>query len=252
MSRLLGIRDVTKAYPDGGGYISVFEGANMEVAEGAHVGVYGKRHSGKSTLLRIAAGIEPPDGGSVRFEDLELTTASAGQLARLLRSRLAYVSVADWRPNAGESVAQHLALSLGSDGLTVRQAERRALRELDAVGVSAAEAHAPAVGLSLMDRTRVVLARAFAHGPRLIVIDDPVLTPSVSERDRLYAMLRGLARERGVALLVASEDFAALQGFDVFVSISAGELCSSESSATVVPFPAVGGRVGGARDATRP
>ncbi len=249
MSPLLCIRDVSKAYPDGGGYIDVFEHASLEVPAGAHVGVYGKRRAGKSTLLRIAAGIERPDSGSVRFEGAELTAAPPGELARLLRSRLAYVSLVDWRPNAGESVSQHLALSLGGHGLTVRQAQRRALRELEAVGVGAAEAHSPAAGLSLMDRSRVMIARAFAHSPRLIVIDDPVLTPSVGERDRLYAMLRGLARERGAALLVASEDFAALQGFDVFVSISAGELCSSEANATVVPLPTAA-RLGGARDAS--
>jgi ABC-type lipoprotein export system ATPase subunit len=249
MSRLLGIHEVSKAYPDGGGHIDVFERASMEVAVGAHVGVYGKRRAGKSTLLRIAAGIERPNSGSVRFEGLELTTATPSELARLLRSRLAYVSIVDWRPNVGESVVQHLALSLGGDGLTVRQAQRRALRELEAVCVGAAEAHAPAAALSLMDRSRVMLARAFAHDPRLIVIDDPVLTPSISERDELYTMMRSLARERGTALLVASEDFAALQGFDVFVSISAGELCSSEGNATVVPFPNAA-RLGGARDAS--
>lgn len=249
MSSLLSIREVGKAYPDGGGHISVFEHASMEVAEGAHVGVYGKRHTGKSTLMRIAAGIELPDAGSVRFEDIELTSASPGQLARLLRSRLAYVSVADWRPSPGESVVQHLALSLGGGGLTVRQAERRVLRELDAVGVSAAQAHSAAAGLSLTDRTRVMLARAFSHDPRLIVIDDPVFTTSASERDDLYAILRELTRERGAALLLASEDFPALQGFDVFVSISAGELCSSEGNATIVPFPAPA-RQGVAHDAT--
>lgn len=249
MSSLLSIREVSKSYPDGGGYISVFERASMEVPEGAHVGVYGKRHAGKSTLLRIAAGIEQPDAGSIRFEGIELTAASSGELARLLRSRLAYVSVADWRPGPGETVVQHLALSLGGSGLTVRQAQRRVLRELDAVGVSAAEAHSAAAGLSLTDRTRVMFARALSHDPRLIVIDDPVLTPSVSERDGLYATLRGLTRERGGALLLSSEDFAALQGFDVFVSISAGELCSSEGNATVVPFPAPV-RQGWARDVT--
>jgi ABC-type Mn2+/Zn2+ transport system ATPase subunit len=121
----------------------------------------------------------------------------------------------------------------------VRQAERRSLRELDAVGVSAADAHAPAGSLSMVDRTRVMFARALTHEPRLIVIDDPVLTPSVGERDTLYALLRRVSRERAIALLVASEDFAALQGFDVFVSISARELCSSEGNATVVPFPAL-------------
>jgi ABC-type lipoprotein export system ATPase subunit len=238
MSALLRIREVSKAYPDGGGYVSVFERASLEVAQAAHVGVYGKRRSGKSTLLRLAAGIERPESGSVLFDGIDLTALSPRDLARVLRSRLAYIALDDWRPNPGESIAQHLALSLGGVGLNVRQAERSALRELDAVGVSAADAHSPAGGLSMVDRTRVMFARALAHKPRLIVIDDPVLTPSVSERDTLYALLREISRERRIALLVASEDFAALQGFDVFVSISARELCSSEGNATVVPFPA--------------
>jgi ABC-type lipoprotein export system ATPase subunit len=238
MTPLLRIRDVSKAYPDGNGKIAVFENASLDVEAGAHVGVYGKRRSGKSTLMRIAAGIDRPDAGSVMFDGNDLTRISGGALARLLRSRLAYIAVNDWRPNPGESVAQHLAVSLGGDGLTVRQAERRALRELDVVGVSAAQAHSHATQLSMVDRTRVMLARALAREPWLIVIDDPILTPSATERDNLYALVRTAARERGAALLVACDDLPALQGFDVFMSISARELCSSEGKATVLPFPA--------------
>ena len=238
MMPLLRIRDVSKAYPDGNAKIAVFEDASLDVEAGAHVGVYGKRRSGKSTLMRIAAGIDRPDAGTVMFDGKDLAHISGGELARLLRWKLAYIAVNDWRPNPGESVAQHLAVSLGGDGLTVRQAERRVLRELDVVGVSAAHAHSQATQLSVVDRTRVMLARALARDPWLIVIDDPVLTPSASERDNLYTLLRTTARERGAALLVASEDLPALQGFDVFMSISARELCSSERTATIVPFPA--------------
>jgi ABC-type Mn2+/Zn2+ transport system ATPase subunit len=119
----------------------------------------------------------------------------------------------------------------------VRQAERRALRELDFVGVAADQAHYPATTLSMVDRMRVMLARALAREPELIVIDDPVLTPNAAERDKLYALLRLAAHDRGAALLVASDDLPALQGFDVFMSISARELCSSEGTGTVVRLP---------------
>jgi ABC-type glutathione transport system ATPase component len=172
------------------------------------------------------------------FDGNDLTRISGGALARLLRGKLAYIAVNDWRPNPGESVAQHLAVSLGGEGLTVRQAESRALRELDFVGVSAAQAHSQATQLSMVDRTRVMLARALARKPWLIVIDDPVLSPSATERDSVYKLVRAAAHERGAALLVASEDFPALQGFDVIMSISARELCSSDGTATIVPFPA--------------
>jgi ABC-type lipoprotein export system ATPase subunit len=237
MTALLRIRGISKAYPDGSGEIAIFENASLEVTAGAHVGVYGRRRSGKSTLMRIAAGIDRPDSGSVVFDDHDLTRISGSEHARLLRSRLAFIAISDWRPNPGESVAQHLAVSLGGDGRTVSEAERRALRELDLVGVSATQAHSPATQLSMVDRTRVMLARALAREPILIVVDDPVLTPSTVERDNLYRLLRRVARERGSALLVASDDLPALQGFDVLMSISARELCSSEVDANVVPFP---------------
>jgi putative ABC transport system ATP-binding protein len=237
MTALLRIREISKTYPDGSAEIAVFDKASLEVTAGAHVGVYGRRRSGKSTLMRIAAGIDRPDSGSVVFDGHDLTRISGADHARLLRSRLAFIAISDWRPNPGESIAQHLAVSLGGDGRTVSEAERRALRELDLMGVGATQAHSPATQLSMVDRTRVMLARALAREPILIIVDDPVLTPSTCERDTLYRLLRTAARERGAALLVASDDLPALQGFDVLMSISARELCSSEGSATVVPFP---------------
>jgi ABC-type glutathione transport system ATPase component len=236
-SHLLRIHNMTKTFPDGGGAVTVFESATLEMRAASQVGVYGKRRSGKSTLLRIASGIEPPDEGTVLFQGEDLTCLTGTERARLLRSRLAYIAVADWRPNPGESILQHLAVSLGGAGPTVREAEHRALRELETVGVSAAQAHSLATRLSMMDRMRVMFARALAREPSLLVIDDPVVTASASERDELYLLLRTLTRRRGIGLLVASDDLPALQGFDVFMSISAREICSSEGSATIVPFP---------------
>ena len=236
-SSLLRIRNMTKTFPDGAGAVTVFEGAALEMRAAGQVGVYGKRRSGKSTLLRIAAGIEPPDEGMVLFQGEDLTCLTGTERARLLRSHLAYIAVADWRPNPGETIVQHLAVSLGGAGRTVREAEHRALHELEAVGVSAAQAHSLATKLSMMDRMRVMFARALAREPDLLVIDDPVVTASASERDELYLLLRTLTRQRGIGLLVASDDLPALQGFDVFMSISARELCSSDGSAEVVPFP---------------
>ena len=73
-----------------------------------------------------------------------------------------------------------------------------------------------------------MLARALAARPRLLVLDEPVLLPSLSERDRFYALLRAAASERKIALLMASEEMGALQGVTVLMSIADGELCSSE------------------------
>ena len=237
MAPLISFHNVSKRYPDGGREILVLDRVSLTIEPGVSVGVYGTRRSGKSTLLRMAAGIVLPDTGAVRFDGADMAQMTARRRGRLLRGAIAFMSAQDWRAHPGETVVDHVATSLGSEGLTMREARRRALRILDQVGVGAAGAQEPATTLSLTDRTRVMLARALAREPRLLVLDEPALMPNLGDRDRFYALLRGAARERNMALLVASEEMAALQGVGVLMSIADGELCSTEERGTVVSLP---------------
>jgi ABC-type lipoprotein export system ATPase subunit len=235
MTPLLCFSNVSKRYHDGGREILVLDRVSLEIEAGVSVGVYGTRRSGKSTLLRLAAGLTLADTGTIRFEGEDMARMATRERERLLRERIAFVSAADWRANPGESVVDHVATSLGSEGLTMREARRRAMRVLDRVDAGGGGGE-PTASLSLTERARVMLARALAREPRLLVLDEPAL-PSLSERDRFYALLRDAARERGIALLMASEEMAALQGATVLMSIADGEVVSTESRGTVVSLP---------------
>jgi lipoprotein-releasing system ATP-binding protein len=237
MTPLLSFVNVSKRYPDGDSEIIVLDRVSLEIDAGVSVGVYGARRSGKSTLLRLAAGIALPDSGSIRFADRDIAGMVSSERGRLLRSEIAFMSPADWRANPGERVVDHVATSLGSEGLTMRDARRRALSVLDRVEVGAAGAEEPTSALSLSERARVMLARALAREPRLLVLDEPAMLPSLGDRDRFYTLLRSATRERDMALLVASEEMAALQGAGVLMSIADGELVSTETRGTVVPLP---------------
>ncbi len=237
MTPLLSFANVGKRFPDGGREITVLDGVSFEVQRGTFVGLYGGRRTGKSTLLRLAAGIEAPDTGTVRFQGRALVEMTGAQRVRLLRGALAFMACGDWRPNLGESVVDHVAMSLGSDGLTVRDARRRALGALDLVGLSATSGSEPADSLSLSERTLVMLARALVREPGLLLVDEPAVMPNLGDRGRFYRLLRELASERAMGLLVVSEEIGALQGADVLMSISDGSLCSTEEQGTVVPLP---------------
>jgi ABC-type multidrug transport system ATPase subunit len=233
---LLAFEAVSKSYPDGVRDLVVLDRASFEVHAGVFVGVMGARRSGKSTLLRIAAGIEAPTAGTVRFEGRDLAGMSSVDRERLLRRGIALMSVQDWSPNPDERVIDHVALSLGSYGSAVRDARYRARRVLDRVGMGGC-ADDLVCSLSLGDRARVVLARTLVREPSLLLVDEPAVMPSLSERDEFCGLLRSLAAEQNVTLVVASEDMAPLHGASVLMSIGDGELCSTEEDATVVQLP---------------
>jgi ABC-type lipoprotein export system ATPase subunit len=216
----------------------VLEEVSFELAAGASVGVYGAPCSGKSTLLRLAAAIEPPDGGSIRFDGQDTTRFSAGQRARLLRRGVALLTGTDWLTSPGEIVLDHVAMAIGADGLTLRQAKHRALATLDAVGVGALGAAQRTASLSIEQRARVMLARALVREPRLLLVDEPAPMPSLTDHERFCATLRRITAERGIALLMASENLATLGGMGTLMSLSArGELLSTgEERGTVVAF----------------
>ncbi len=234
---LLSFSAVSTLHRDGLRERVVLDSVCFDLHAGASLGVYGARRSGKSTLLRLAAGLDFPERGSVRFEGRELAAMSGGERARLLRGPLALLTAEDWLPSPGETVMDHVAMSAGSGGMSLREARRAALGALDRVEAAGVCAEEMTVSLSSSLRARVMLARALVREPRLLIVDEPAPLPSLLERDGFRALLRAIARERGIALLVASEELSALQGLAALASISAGELCMAREPGKVVELP---------------
>jgi ABC-type ATPase involved in cell division len=226
---LLSFSQVSKAYPDGRGETVVLNNVSLEIGAGDHLGVWGERRSGKSTLLRLAAGLEPPDTGSICFDGQVINGLSVGARARLMRRHGIALSSSDWRPDPNHRVVDHVALPLLSDGLSPRQARasaRRTLARLDAGEYADMRSDRLARGELL----RVGLARALVSQPRLLLIDEPAVLPSPSESEALYNLVAELAGE-DLTIVVASEDLAAIEGAGRMMSISDGVVRSMDAVA---------------------
>ncbi len=231
---LLCFSEVSKSRREGDRQIVVLERVSFQIDAGLCVGVYGTRRSGKSTLLRLACAIEPPDGGTIQLDGRDITGISPQERTRLHRGLLAFIASDASFAMPGATVLDNVAMSAGSKGSSLREARRRALGVLDRVELAALCAEEAVSSLSTAERARVTLACALVREPRLLVIDEPAPMPRVGERERFCALVRALARERDIALLMASEDIAALQGMAVLMSISAGEICSTDQPSPVV------------------
>jgi putative ABC transport system ATP-binding protein len=235
-AELLGFEGVSCHRPDGHRQIVVLKDASFSIERGSFAGVYGARRSGKSTLLRLASGIELPDSGIVRIDGVDTASMSPLQRERLLRNEVGLVCIDDWHPKPRESVLDYVALALGSDGATLRQARCSARRALKAIGLGEGADYL-AGNLSVGERLRAMLARAIVRQPRLLLVDEPAAIPRISERDDLLACLRSAAQEIGATLLVASEEMSPLRGADLVIAVGGEVSVSEPRRGTVVPFP---------------
>jgi ABC-type lipoprotein export system ATPase subunit len=233
---LLAFDGVSKRYRDGRREIVVLNEASFEIWAGDFVGIWGQQRSGKSTLLRIAAGIDLPDAGSVRFDGRDMAGMSFVERKRLARGEMGFVSTDRQRPRYAEQVVDVIAQPLVHDGFTPRQARRRVRRALDRVSMTSCADEYPR-HLSLSEWTRVMLAEALAHEPRLLLVDEPTGMSRWEEREEFNALLRAIAREQNLTLVVASCEFHDLVNAGVLMCIDGGELRSTHEPGTVLPFP---------------
>jgi ABC-type lipoprotein export system ATPase subunit len=244
---LLAFRQVSKSFPDGGREIAVLDRVSFEVEVGETVGLLASRRGGKTTLLKIAAGLMTPDEGSVLWDDLELVEMDHDETAHARRhGGIAFVR-GDWRTGRSASVLEYVSLPLYSGKLTMIGAEDRALRALEVVGASYL-GHHDASELGLSERLLVELARAIIREPRLLLVDEPAVFRSPDAERAFYELLRSLPEKVGCAMLIASEEVSALSGCKPMMSLSDGHLISTASRRKVIDFPT--SLSGGGQDAS--
>lgn len=236
MAPLLSVRHLTKRYIEGRRDIVVLDSVSLEIDQGDFLGIWAPRRSGKSTLLRVMAGMERPDSGAVCFAGRPLETMSARERARQLRSGGIALVCSDWRTQIARPVVELVATACASDGTPMSEARSRGRKALLCAGVAEC-ADVWVDQLTLGERLRVGLAMALVREPRLLLVDEPAVLPSPLESDELYALLQSLGNERNLTVVIASENLAALTGTRRTMAISSGEVRSMDQDGVIVPFP---------------
>jgi ABC-type sugar transport system ATPase subunit len=214
---LLSIEDATKRYRRGRLERVAIRNVSLDIEPGELVAVWGARRSGRSTLLRVAAGIESPEEGTVKFEGRDLARCRNSVLGR----RIGYCQTSFPSADAG-LVVEHIAAGLLARRTSPTQARRRAHEMLVRVGAERCgqlECHE----LDGAEVAAVAIATALVTAPALLVIDEPTTGVDLLERDPLLALLRSIANE-GTAVLMSTGEAQGLSGVDRALSIDNGEL----------------------------
>ncbi|EKA9346181.1 aliphatic sulfonates ABC transporter ATP-binding protein [Cronobacter sakazakii] len=179
------LEGVTKRY----GVKTILNALDLHIPAGQFVAVVGRSGGGKSTLLRLLAGLETPDGGELRAGNAPLADAREDTRMMFQDARLL-----PWK-----KVLDNVGLGLRGDW---QPAARRALEE---VGLADRANDWPAA-LSGGQKQRVALARALIHRPGLLLLDEPLGALDALTRLEMQELIVSLWREHGFTVLLVTHD----------------------------------------------
>jgi len=221
---LLTLERVSKRYRRGRREVTALDEVTLAIAPGELVAIWGMPRSGRTTLLRIAAGLEQPDGGDVRFGGEALAAGHGDGLPR----GIGYVEVG-LADVGGDSIVDHVAMPLLARGTAPATARARATLQLERVGAAGCAQLQPRE-LDPTERVRVALAQALVGGPKLLLVDDPTRHVDLLEREAVLLLVRSIA-DGDVAVLMTTGEAMGVSGVDRALTISGGVLRAEASHA---------------------
>ncbi|WP_281783607.1 ABC transporter ATP-binding protein [Sinimarinibacterium flocculans] len=176
------------------------DGVSWSARAGETVCLLGHSGCGKTTLLRLIAGVERPDSGSIHIDGEAMSTPSRFVPAERRRVGMVFQDYALF-PHL--DVLRNVVFGLHEG--TRAQRAARAQAALERVGLAARVRHYPHM-LSGGEQQRVALARALAPAPRVLLMDEPFSNLDRRLRDRVRDDTMALLREAGITAVVVTHD----------------------------------------------
>ncbi|WP_432931408.1 ABC transporter ATP-binding protein [Microbispora sp. CA-135349] len=180
------------------GEVTALDSVSLDIRQGEFFALLGPSGCGKTTLLRILAGFEQPDTGSVRLDESDLLAIPAHRRP----VNLMFQSYALF-PHM--SVEKNVAYGLERERLPRAEIRERVAAVLETVGLTAQARRRPHE-LSGGQRQRVALARAVVKRPRLLLLDEPLSALDKKVRSEMQLELKRLQHEVGITFVVVTHD----------------------------------------------
>jgi lipoprotein-releasing system ATP-binding protein len=213
---------IHRIFNQGGAELQVLRGADLSVHEGEVVALVGPSGAGKSTLLHIAGLLEKPDEGEVRINGEKCSGLDDDRRTALRRDKLGFVyQFHHLLPEF--SAVENVVIPQLIAGKSQNNALQNAISLLESLGLGARIDHRPGQ-LSGGEQQRVAIARALANGPSVLLADEPTGNLDPDTADGVFVQLLGLAKEHGLAALIATHNPTLAQRMDRTVRLDHGLL----------------------------
>jgi ribose transport system ATP-binding protein len=196
----LELNGISKTYPG----VVALDGVSLSVSRGEIVGLIGENGAGKSTLMKVLGGVVEPTAGTIRVDGRDYPALSVNDA---INSGIAFVHQ---ELNLFDNLDAAANILIGREPLyggPLRLIDRKALRAkvqplLDKLGVDFAP-DTPVAALSLAQRQLLEIAKALSLDARLVIMDEPTSSLTLTETARLLSVLNELRRD-GVSIIFIS------------------------------------------------
>ena len=222
-SLVLDVRQLSHRFRDPSGLEQqVIEAVSFSVRAGELLAIVGPSGCGKTTLLTLIGGIRPIQAGSSRVCGIELFNANA-QTLRQARARIGIVFQAH-RLISFLTIQENIVAGLEAHHPQAGSGSRRRAQDLlRSVGLEGYGDHLPHQ-LSGGQRQRAGLARALAHGPSLLLADEPTASLDAATAGLLLNQLEHTCREQQMAIVMSTHDPRMMQRADRVLELRDGRL----------------------------
>jgi putative ABC transport system ATP-binding protein len=207
--------------------VEVLNTIDLTIDDGESVAIVGPSGSGKTTLLLLLAGLERPDAGEIRIDDIALADLTTDDLADLRRDRLGII-FQSFHLVPSLTALGNVALPLEIAGQP--DARERSRDMLDRVGLLQRQAHYPSQ-LSGGEQQRVAISRALVHSPSLLLADEPTGNLDKHTGEKVGDTLFELLAQLGSTLVMATHDERMARRCNRLLHLDEGKLAEKSADA---------------------
>ncbi len=228
MTPLIELRNLSKAYEEGGRHRVVLRDATIGIDRGELAVLVGRSGSGKSTLLNLISGIDLPDSGQIVIDGVAVSELAERERTLFRRDRIGFIfQFFNLIPTL--TVEENLLLPLELKGRVSAEQRRRALDLLAEVGLADRGGSFPD-RLSGGEQQRVAVARALAHDPILVLADEPTGNLDLETGLQVLEILDRLTRQAGKTMVMVTHSQEVVGIADRVFRVDDGRLVEAGAS----------------------
>lgn len=219
---MIEISNIYKSY----GKLEVLHDINLSIGQREIISIAGPSGAGKTTLLQIAGSLDKPDSGSVRYDDIDITTMNDRQLSRFRNENIGFVF--QFHQLLPEFTAQeNVALPAMIGGHSKQEAMKRAGELLGLLGLDDRLRHKPSE-LSGGERQRTAIARALINNPKVIFADEPTGSLDSRNRDEITRIIADLRDKLNQTFVIVTHDPVVAEMADRRVNMADGKIIDED------------------------